>query len=187
MRQPAIEIVPVGKVSPHLLQPLPQVLAERFPGREVRIAPQGLEHPGYAFSPRRKQYQANLILEQLARFDPQAERVLGIADLDLFVPGLNFIFGQAQVGGPAAIIALARLHQEFWGRPANPQLVQERILKEAVHELGHTYGLEHCRIPTCVMHFSNTLEETDRKSDQFCSGHQTQLNQTLEDDEAKKR
>lgn len=168
MRPLVIEIVPVGAVSPHLLRFLPQMLAERFPGREVRSAPQGLEYPGYAFSPMRKQYKADLILEQLARFHPQSERILGIVDLDLFVPGLNFIFGQAQVGGPAAIVALARLHQEFWGRPANPQLLQERILKEAVHELGHTYGLEHCRIPTCVMHFSNTLEETDCKSDRFC-------------------
>jgi archaemetzincin len=180
MREPTIEIVPVGDVAANILQQLPQKIAERFPGRQIRIAPQGLAHPDYAFAPRRNQYQAGPILEQLSRFDPHAQRVLGVADLDLFTPGLNFIFGQAQSGGPTAMIALARLHPEFWGQPANQQRFQERTLKEAVHELGHTYGLEHCRLPTCVMHFSNTLAETDRKSDHFCPRHQAQVSRALQ-------
>jgi archaemetzincin len=175
-----IEIVPVGNISTDILQTLPQIIEERFPGRTVNIAAQGLAHPDYAFAPTRKQYLSGPILEQLARSDLQAERVLGVADLDLFTPGLNFIFGQAQIRGPAAIIALARLHPELWRQPANLHLFQERTLKEAVHELGHTYGLEHCGIPTCVMYFSNMLSETDRKSDQFCSRHQAQLNRALE-------
>jgi archaemetzincin len=179
-RQPIIEIVPVGDVAPNILQNLPQTIKERFPGRDIKIAAQGLEHPDYAFVRTRKQYQAGPILEKLSHFNPQAERVLGIADLDLFTPGLNFIFGQAQVNGQAAIIALARLHPEFWGRPPNPQVFQERTIKEAVHEVGHTYGLQHCSNPKCVMYFSNTLGETDRKSDQFCPRHQAQLNRALE-------
>lgn len=181
MRQPVIEIVPVGKVSPNILQKLPQIIEERFPDRRVKIASEGLEHPDYAFSPARKQYSSGPILEQLARFDAHAERVLGVADLDLFTSGLNFIFGQAQAGGSAAVIALARLHPEFWRRPANPQLLEERTIKEAIHELGHTYGLGHCPIPTCIMHFSNTLEETDLKSDKFCPQHQAQLRRALKE------
>jgi archaemetzincin len=170
----------MGSVSLSILQKLPQAIEERFPGRQVKIVPQGLEHPNYAFSPTRKQYQADPMLEKLSGFDPQAERMLGVADLDLFTSGLNFIFGQAQIGGPAAIIALARLHPEFWGQSADAQLLLQRTIKEAVHELGHTYGLQHCSSSTCVMYFSNTLGDTDRKSDQFCSRHQAQLSRALE-------
>jgi archaemetzincin len=179
MREPTIEIVQVGDVAANILQQLPQKIAERFPGRQIGIATQGLAYPDYAFAPRRKQYQAGPILEQVSRFGPHAQRILGVADLDLFTPGLNFIFGQAQAGGPTAIIALARLHPEFWGHPPNQRRFQERTIKEAIHELGHTYGLEHCSFPTCVMYFSNTLEETDRKSDQFCPRHQAQLSRAL--------
>ncbi|MBI3974047.1 MAG: hypothetical protein HY332_22445 [Chloroflexi bacterium] len=96
------------------------------------------------------------------------------ADLDLSTPGLNLIFGQAQYGG-AAVMALARLRPEFWGRSPDPARLRERVIKEAVHELGHTYGLGHCENPTCVMHFSNTLGESDRKSDRFCPKHEAQL------------
>ena len=180
-RQPIIEIVPIGNVSTHILQKLPRAIEEKFPGREARIAIHGLEHPDYAFSPSRNQYLAGPILEKLSRFDTRVERILGVADLDLFAPDLNFIFGQAQIGGQAAVIALARLHPEFWGQHANQQLLQKRTTKEAIHELGHTYGLEHCSIPTCVMYFSNMLEETDRKSDQFCLKHEVQLSHALEE------
>jgi archaemetzincin len=176
---PVIEIVPIGSVAPDIMRQLPLILEERFPGRKVIIAQQGLEQPDYAYTPERNQYEAEPILERLARFNPQAERILGVADLDLYAPGLNFIFGQAQIGGPAGIIALARLHPEFWGQPANPALLAQRTIKEAVHELGHTYGLQHCPISTCVMHFSNTLAETDLKSSQFCPQHEAQLLRAL--------
>ncbi len=176
---PIIELVPVGNVAPDIMQQLPLILEERFPGRRVVIAERGLEQPDYAYEPQRNQYEAEPILQRLARSNPRAERILGVADLDLYAPGLNFIFGQAQIGGPAGIIGLARLHPEFWGQPTNPALLAQRTIKEAVHELGHTYGLQHCPNPACVMHFSNTLAETDLKSSQFCPRHEAQLLQAL--------
>lgn len=177
--QPVIAIVPVGDIPSDILQALPPAIEARFLGRRARIAARGLGRPDYAFAPARDQYWADPILRRLAALRLNAERLLGVADLDLFAPGLNFIFGQAQIGGPAAVIALARLRPEFWGLPADPQLLLQRAIKEAVHELGHTYGLRHCHDPNCVMYFSNTLAETDRKSDCFCPAHETDVRTAL--------
>jgi len=171
---PWIELVPVGTVPRDLLISLLDTIESRFPGRIGRLADVVLPIPGEAFDPARRQYRAGPLLERLAALPTRAERILGVADLDLFAPGLNFIFGQAEVGGRA------RLRPEFWGRPADPQRFRERAAKEAVHELGHTYGLGHCPNPVCVMHFSNTLDETDQKSDRFCGAHEAELLRALQ-------
>lgn len=173
-----IEIIPVGVVPAGVLEGLLLPIEARFPGRHARVA-EGLPRPAYAYVAARRQFQAQPILDQLAT-GAHTKRVLGVTDLDLFAPGLNFVFGQAQSGGPAAIMSLARLHPEFWGEPTNPAILQRRAIKEAIHELGHTYGLQHCPISTCVMHFSNTLGETDMKSDQFCQVHEEQVREALE-------
>ena len=141
-------------------------LGEAF-GRDYVIA-DSLPHPDYAHDRRRGQYLSNAILAQLSRLGLPAERWLGVVDVDLFTPGLNFVFGQAQMGGPAAVIALPRLSQSFYGLPEDEALFHQRAVKEAVHELGHTYGLGHCRNPRCVMSFSNSLPDVDRKERDFC-------------------
>ncbi len=95
-------------------------------------------------------------------------RVLGVTRVDLYTPDLNFVFGQAQLNGKFAVISIARLEPVFWGERPNSDLFRERILKEAVHELGHNYGLGHCPDRKCVMHFSNSIADTDIKGEGFC-------------------
>jgi archaemetzincin len=103
---------------------------------------------------------------------PQAERLLGVTDVDLFVPELNFVFGEADARRGVAIFSLARLHTD--GRRARTVFLK-RAATEAVHELGHTYGLDHCADSCCVMWFSNTLAETDRKGLAMCPDHRSRL------------
>src|SRR2546423_122816 len=102
----------------------------------------GLLRPDDTFAAGRRRYHAGPILGRLIRLRLAAEPLLGVAALALFAPGLNFILGQARGGGRVGVTALARLPPEFWGRPADRQLFLQRAIKEAIHELGHTYGLE---------------------------------------------
>ena len=107
---------------------------------------------------------------QLLRDAPRdTARVLGVTAVDLFIPVLTFVFGEAQLEGRAAVVSTYRLDSEIYGLPADPELLFERLCKEAVHELGHTYDLMHCHESRCVMLSSTYVEEIDLKSDQFCS------------------
>ncbi len=126
--------------------------------------------PEKAYDYKRKQYLASSLLETIKESGQmQNERVLGVADVDLYAPGLNFIFGEAHVDSGVAIISLLRLRQEYYELPPDEELFFDRVVKEAVHELGHTFGLGHCSNVKCVMHFSNSLSDTDWKSSAFCS------------------
>ncbi|MFQ5814145.1 MAG: archaemetzincin family Zn-dependent metalloprotease [Anaerolineae bacterium] len=161
-----IALVPIGQVDESILTVIGEGLWEALSRAYVIV--DTLPYPNYAYDPLRKQYLADDILAQLSRLDLDAERWLGVADPDLYTPGLNFVFGQARMGGPAAVIALPRLRQGFYGLPDDEALFHQRAVKEAVHELGHTYGLGHCRNPRCVMSFSNSLPDVDRKGHDFC-------------------
>jgi archaemetzincin len=118
--------------------------------------------PPETYNQLRTQYRVERLLE--ATRQAVAGRVLGVADLDLYAKGFNYVFGMADRLGRAAVISVARLRAS-----ADEARFQARMLKEAVHELGHTLGLTHCRQPDCVMHFSNTLADTDRKGADFCA------------------
>ena len=125
--------------------------------------------PRDAFDPKRKQYNSTQLLLKLLEIDSGANgKTLGVADVDLFIPVLTFVFGEAQLGGSAAVVSTHRLRQQFYGLRENQRLFYERCEKEAVHELGHAFGLAHCRSYSCVMHFSNSIEQVDLKSAAFC-------------------
>jgi archaemetzincin len=138
--------------------------------------------PADAFKAFREQYNSTALLERLRTFHPTESgftAILAIIDRDLFVPQLNFVFGEADARMQTAIISLARLRPEFYGLPQDDQLLKSRVIKEAIHEMGHIYGLTHCPDPACVMFFSNSLEDTDSKGPDFCQLHRDPLGEIL--------
>jgi len=170
----AIVLVAIGKIDKQILVGLKDDLSESF-NKQIFIG-KVMPEPAYAFNKERKQYFSEAILDKVTEnkdYDSY-ERVLAVVDYDLYVPDLNFVFGQA--GGSAALISITRLRQEYYGLPKDDDIFRKRILTEAVHELGHTYGLGHCPNPKCVMFFSNSLPDTDRKGYQFCPKCKKRLN-----------
>lgn len=96
------------------------------------------------------------------------EKIVGITDVDIFIPILTFLFGEAQLSGQGALVSTHRLQNEFYGLPRDDKLLYERILKEVLHEFGHTFGLIHCKNYGCVMMSSSFVEGIDLKHWQFC-------------------
>jgi archaemetzincin len=162
-----VQIVPVGRVDPGVLDYLAFALPEGV-GGPCAVSPRGID-PREAFDPRRQQFHSTPLLKRLAALPlPEGGRTLGVADVDLFLPILTFVFGEAQLGGSAALVSAARLRQEFYGLPSDEGLFYERCVKEALHELGHTMGLVHCPLYDCVMHYSNSIEDVDLKGTSWC-------------------
>ena len=171
VRLSKIALKPIGNIDPRTLEELSHSLAATFgQAVETKMPLEGLDH---AYSPRRNQYHCTAFLDAISS---QEQRTLAVCDVDLYVPGLNFVFGQANPRRKVAVISLFRLRPERYGLPPDERLFADRAAKEAIHELGHTYGLGHCRDERCVMHFSNSLPETDRKSALFCQECAKKLN-----------
>ncbi|MFZ5993586.1 MAG: archaemetzincin family Zn-dependent metalloprotease [Thermodesulfobacteriota bacterium] len=150
-----------------LLEKIAHRLAGVFNAKAI-IKKEPILIPDTAYNPRRRQYSAEMIVQFLER-ERKSGKVLAVADFDLYAPSLNFVFGLAGLLTDIAIISISRLRQEFYQLPANPALLTTRAIKEAVHEIGHLYGLSHCPDTRCVMHFSNSLQDTDRKSEEPCA------------------
>ncbi len=164
----AIYLAQFGTIDEELMSAL-EVCAWQIFGYDVKRMP-NLPDPSYALDTKTNQYSSVLLLKNLISQVPKdAVRVLGVTNHDLFIPMLSFVFGHAQLNGPAAVISLARLHQSFYQLQENKQLLIHRMMKEAVHELGHTFGLIHCSDSRCAMSLSNAIQQVDKKTEELCA------------------
>ena len=162
-----IHLVSVGRVPEEIVKIVAEEAGACF-SLPTTVDPEPLD-PETAYHEGREQYWSTPLLQQLgARSPSPADRVLGIAEVDPFVPIFTFVFGEALLNRPPAIISLCRLRPTFYGLPADPDLTLERACKEAIHELGHTFGLLHCPYYACVMHASRVADELELKGSTFC-------------------
>jgi archaemetzincin len=162
-----VVIVPIGNIDSAVSGSILKAVEAAF---KVKVTEgKELPEPRHAYDHARKQYQAAAFLRELrASRQRDNEILLGVTEADLFAAGLNFIFGEADIFAGLAVVSLARLRLEFYGYEADPVLFAERASKEALHELGHVWGLDHCDDPKCVMFFSDRIDDTDSKGPGFC-------------------
>lgn len=172
-------LLPVDGLAEEALDWLEPLIARAYGFTTRRLPP--LPLPEGALDAGREQYDATVLLRAgLLAAPAEATRLLVVTDHDIFVPMLTFIFGQAQVNGPGAILSLARLRQEFYHLPPRRDLLVERALKETLHELGHTFGLVHCRDLSCAMALSINVTNIDVKGAAYCRACAANLADRLE-------
>ncbi|MFN0158391.1 MAG: archaemetzincin family Zn-dependent metalloprotease [Bacteroidota bacterium] len=173
----AIEVQPLAEVDAGVFDGLGSALRETF-GVAVSIRPRSIPIDRF-YDSQRGQYNSTAILHYLDHSAPStlrtlttqtghAVRIVGVTGQDLFIPILTYVFGEAALGGNVAVVSYHRFRNELYGLPSNQQLVQERLQKVVIHELGHSLGLVHCSLHSCVMHAASYVEELDLKGHGFC-------------------
>lgn len=159
-----LTIVTLGNVDPSVLEHVRRNLRAKF-SMPVQIGGD-IRAPENSLSSYRKQYEANLILSDLEKnFD---DKVLVLTNNDIYTQALNYIFGLARIKGKSAIVSMFRLNPAQYKSPEDNELLKERLVKESIHEMGHVFGLQHCKEQGCVMNISNNIRDIDNKSTNFC-------------------
>jgi archaemetzincin len=121
------------------------------------------------YDPARRQYDGSALLRKIdGQFSSEGDMIIGLFSVDLFIPILTFIFGQAYLNGRTGIVSVYRLGNERYGMPPDDEILKERLRKEIIHELGHMFGLVHCSDPLCVMRSSTYVEDIDQKNHRLC-------------------
>lgn len=168
-----VQLVPVGSAPRSIVRDLADPLRQIF-GCQINVAP-ALGDPKYAYNKDRRQYHAAAILRRLSSQGPHAGTlVLGVADVDLFVPERPFVFGEADRQTRAALLSLARLRESHAGS-VDTNVLRRRGQAEAIHEIGHLLGLSHCDDFRCAMFFSATVADTDHKNLGMCNECRNEL------------
>jgi len=169
-----LQLLPIGEFDRRLLRELGPAMAETFrvPCEVARLR----LDPEFAYHGERQQYHSSEILQAMQRLVTRDSwRVLGVTAVDLYIPILTFVFGEAQIGGPCGLVSAHRLRQEFYGLPPNAEMLGQRLLKEAVHEVGHTLALTHCEDYQCAMAPSHAVEWIDLKDVSLCETCRAQV------------
>ncbi len=162
-----LQLLPIGELDRRLLDYTASMLADLF-RVPCEILARGLD-PQFAYHGERQQYHSSEILARMQGLvQDKTWRLLGITAADLYIPILTFVFGEAQMGGRCAVVSLHRLEQQFYGLPRDLDLLAQRLLKEAVHEVGHTLQLTHCEDYRCAMASSHSVELIDLKEPALC-------------------
>jgi archaemetzincin len=170
-----LTILPLKFSNDQLLKDL--LFRTRFVFEKVNVLYTFIEI-GQSYSAQRRQYYSTKIIESVKKSNPVPEGfVLILTEMDLFVPVLTHIYGEAELNGRYSIVSVCRLYEEFYTSESNHLLLIERSYKEIIHELGHNIGLKHCKDWTCVMHSSSGIEEVDIKGSIFCEDCHTLVKQ----------
>ena len=169
-----VHLLPVGKVDASLLDHL-RVSIPRCLQVTCEILPTSID-PATVYHAERQQHHSSEILQRMQSLvRPNDWRLLAIADVDLYIPILKYVFGEAQMGGPCAVVSAYRLRQEFYGLDPDDALLRQRLLKESVHELGHTLDLRHCEDYRCAMASSHSVEWIDLRESTLCKSCHSQI------------
>jgi archaemetzincin len=173
-----ITLVSVGYIGEIFLKSVAEAAAREF-CLQVNTREGYIDISEY-FDPTRRQYNGTRLLKEIdTLFASDNTKTIGLFSVDLFIPILTFIFGQAYLNGRSGIASYYRLSNERYGMEPDSILVAERFQKEVIHELGHTFGLVHCHVPTCVMRSSTYVEDIDQKDVSICSHCRTLLSETI--------
>lgn len=169
-----VVILPIGDIDEVMLQGITTEVAAMY-GRTVQLE-KSLPVPKYAYNPSRDQYHSASILKRVeSAMKPEWDSAIGVVDVDLFVPEVPFIFGEADRSTRAAIISLSRLRPELGTQDSRSELLRKRLASEVIHQMGLIRGLAHCPNNRCVMFMSTTVQETDKKGLQLCANCRKRL------------
>ncbi|HKV77225.1 MAG TPA: archaemetzincin [Candidatus Sulfotelmatobacter sp.] len=169
-----VHLLPVGKIAASVLDDLRDAIPKRLPVR-CEILPLTLD-PTPSYHPERQQFHSSEILQRMQSLvRPRDWRFLAVAEVDLYIPILKYVFGEAQMGGPCAVVSTFRLGQDFYGLDQDDFLLRERLLKESIHELGHTLQLRHCPDYQCAMASSHSVEWIDLRENRMCDACRYEL------------
>jgi archaemetzincin len=173
-----IAIAPLGDFDPQLLETVSRQIHRVFGlHAEIKTVPMSL---AFAYDAGRQQYHSTPILQKLAEDSAHDSlRVLALVEVDLFIPILTYVYGEAQIGGKACIVSTCRLNAGSGARYLSEKTAW-RVVKESLHELGHTFSLRHCPDPVCLMHYCRGEADVDRKSGELCRYCRVMLDDELQ-------